>query len=127
MDNEGSTWKEWVIVEKCGLNNSSKLTMRILESHLEEILFELDHLKEGTNRADDGYASITIGYQVLALFLLETGSFVPEVVKEEVLFSTTLEYDKRWWGSDPDEERKEFLRKLRDGVENQVSGKKYKF
>ena len=127
MDNEGSTWKEWVIVEKCGLNNSSKLTMRILESHLEEILFELDHLKEGTNRADDGYASITIGYQVLALFLLETGSFVPEVVKEEVLFSTTLEYDKRWWGSDPDEERKEFLRKLREGVLNQVPGKRYEF
>ncbi len=108
MDNEGSTWTEWVIVEKCGLNNSSKLTMRILESHLEEMLLELDELKEGTDKADDGYASITIGYQVLALFLLETGSFVPEVVKEEVLYSTTWEYDRRWWGSDPDEERKEF-------------------
>lgn len=106
MDNEGSTWKKWLILEKCGLNNSSKLTMKILESHLEEILIELDELKEGTNRADDGYASITIGYQVLALFLLEVGAYVPEVVKEEMLYSTTCEYDRRWWGSDPDDERK---------------------
>ncbi|KKL65217.1 hypothetical protein LCGC14_2157190 [marine sediment metagenome] len=101
--------------------------MKILESHLEEILLELDELKEGIEREDNSYSRIALGYQVLALYLLETGSFVPEVVKEEVLYSTTLEYDKRWWGSNPDDERKEFLDKLRDAVKNQVPGKKYKF
>ena len=126
MDNEGSYWVHW-LEEECGVDTYSQLTMKILEDSLEDLLFELGRLKEGINRADDGYATITIGYQILALFLLEAGAYVPEVVKEEVLFSTTMEYDKRWWGSDPDDERMEFMDKLRDGVSNQVPGKKYKF
>jgi len=122
MDDEGGTWVNWIIEEVCGLNSSSKLTMRILETHLEEMLLELDELKERINRIDDSYATIALGYQVLALFLLETGSYVPGIVKEEVLYSTTWEYDRRW-GID----RKEFLRKLREAVKNQEPGKKYEF
>ncbi len=128
MDDEGESWEKWIIKEVCGLGDSSQLTMKILESHLEEMLLELDEMRERTDRTDDGYATIAIGYQVLALFLLETGSFVPEVVKEEVLFSTTWEYDKHWWGGgDPDSYRMEFLNQLRDAVVNQVPGKKYEF
>lgn len=128
MDNEGSYWVRWIINEVCGLTHSSKLTMRILESHLAEILSDLGEMRERTDKADDRYATIAIGYQVLALFLLETGAYVPEVVKEEVLFSTTWEYDQRWWGrSDFIESRKKFLNKLREAVKNQIQGKKYKF
>ncbi len=132
MDDDGGDWVEWIIEEMCGLDDSSELTMKILESHLEEILTELEELRRARirNHPDkvDAYkASFALGYQVLALFLLEVGAYVPEVVKEEVLYSTTWEYDKRWWGTKVDEERKEFLRKLRDGVRNQVPGKKYVF
>ena len=95
MDDEGGDWVNWIIYEICDLNNKSELTMKILESHLEEILLELDELKEGIEREDNSYSRIALGYQVLALYLLETGSFVPEVVKEEVLYSTTWEYNKR--------------------------------
>ncbi len=128
MDDEGGDWVEYIIKEVCGLDRSSDLTMKILEDHLEDILIKLGEWKEGIKKSDDEYARIALGYQVLALFLLETGSFVPEVVKEEVLYSTTWEYEKRWWGSwGPDSFRKEFLNKLREAVENQVLGKKYKF
>ena len=116
MDNEADSWVKWIIEEVCGLNNSSELTMRILENHLEEMLAKLEGMKRirirnHPDNADAYKASFAMAYQILALFLLETGFFVPEVVKEEVLYSTTWEYDRRWWGSDPDEERKEFLRK----------------
>jgi len=132
MDNEADSWVKWIIEEVCGLDDSSELTMRILESHLEEMLVKLEDMRRSRirilpDKADAYNASFAMAYQILALFLLEVGAFVPEVVKEEVLYSTTLEYDRRWWGSDPDEERKEFLRKLRDGVRNQVPGKKYVF
>ena len=57
-----------------------------------------------------------------------TGSYVPEIVKEEVLYSTKWEYEKCWgWGSGSAESRRELLNKLRDGVRNQVPGKKYEF
>ncbi|KKM84980.1 hypothetical protein LCGC14_1293730 [marine sediment metagenome] len=128
MDNEGSTWENWVMYETCGVNNSSELTMKVLENHIEKILLELDWLKEGIDREDNSYATFAIGYQVLALYLLEAGAYVPEVVKGEVLFSTTFEYDKRWrGGGDPDSYRIEFLNQLRNAVVNQVPGKKYEF
>ncbi len=106
--------------------------MRILESHLEELLVKLEdmrriRIRNHPDNVDAYKASFAMAYQILALFLLEVGAYVPEVVKEEVLYSTIWEYDKRWWGTKVDEERKEFLRKLRDGVRNQVPGKKYEF
>lgn len=133
MDDEGEAWEKWIIEEACGLDNSSELTMRILESHLEEILIYLEDLRririrDYPDKADAYDASFALGYQVVALFLLEIGSYVPDKVKQEVLRSTTWEFDKRWWqSSDSNESRKEFLKKLREAVKNQVPGKKYKF
>ncbi len=54
-------------------------------------------------------------------------SFVPDIVREEILYSTTWEYDKRWWGPDLSKLRKEFLKKLRETIKNQEPGKKYEF
>ena len=134
MDDEGETWVKWIVEDVCGLSHSSQLTMKILENHLKEILVDLADLhrikvKRDPDRTEDFDASFALGYQVLALFLLENGAFVPDKVKQEVLKSTTnWEYEKRWWGSwGPDSFRKEFLNKLREAVENQVPGKKYKF
>ncbi|KKK98818.1 hypothetical protein LCGC14_2638940, partial [marine sediment metagenome] len=101
MDDDGGSWVNWIIEEKCGLDRASDLTMKILEDHLEEILVDLAdsyrfQIKRDPDRAEGYYASYALGYQVLALFLLENGAYVPDVVKEKVLDSTTLEYDKRW-------------------------------
>lgn len=63
----------------------------------------------------------------MALILLEMESFVPDIVREEILYSTTWEYDKRWWGPDLSKLRKEFLKKLRETIKNQEPGKKYEF
>jgi len=71
MDNEGDTWVNWIIEEMCGVSDQTRLTMRILESHLEELLFELDDLKKVIDRTDDGYATIAIG-----AFLKENQTFL---------------------------------------------------
>ncbi|MFW9988469.1 MAG: hypothetical protein ACFFC3_07425 [Candidatus Odinarchaeota archaeon] len=103
IDDEGEYWEKWIIYEVCGLDmgknraNPNILTIKILESHLEEILYDLEKLKKDITIKDAEYVTITVGYQILALLILETGSFLPDVVKQEVLKSTIREYDYKQW------------------------------
>ncbi len=96
-------------------SNPKVLTMRILESHLEEILHDIKNLKKGMTNPEAEYATIAVGYQILALLILETGSFLPDIVGQEVLKSTTWEYDyNQWkWSSDLIKSRKPFLKQFR--------------
>jgi hypothetical protein len=55
-----------------------------------------------------------VGYQILALIILETGAFLPEKVKQEVLRSTTWKNDRQWgWSPDLLIPRKHFLKEFR--------------
>jgi hypothetical protein len=130
----------------CGLDpdNYYVLTMQILESHLDEILKRLDYLEATINnkelayrgtgmfgeRVYDEYCTseiqLEIAYQILALLILETGSYMPNKVREEVLRITEWENDKKW-GWDPAiiKNRKEFLMTFRNAIENHQPGKKW--
>jgi len=133
IDDEGEYWERWIIKEKCGLDldmyrsNPKVLTMRILESHLEEILHDIKNLKKGMTNPEAEYATIAVGYQILALLILETGSFLPDIVRQEVLKSTIWEYDyKQWrWGSNTIESRKTFLEKFREALDHYIPGERY--
>lgn len=149
LDNGDESWEE-IFVGICGLSyfeysfHPSLLTSRILEDHLEEIIERLDYLKATiANKelayrgkgffGDDIYGDhctsevqTEIAYQILAILILETGSYLPDKIRDEVLHIIEWENDKKWgW----DSYRKRYLEVLRIALKthNKKPGKKWNY
>ncbi len=58
-----------------------------------------------------------MGYQILGVIILQAGGFLPKIVENAILYSTTWEYDRRReWSEAFVEERKENLERFRNAV-----------
>ena len=149
LDYQENKWEDRII-EMCELDvddyymDKSILTMQILESHLDKILERLDYLKSTINNKEIAYRGtgmfgepvydehlsgiepLEVAYQILALLILETGSYMPDKVRNEVLRIAEWNYDKKW-GWDPTfvEGRKEYLNTFRNAVKGHQPGKKW--
>ncbi|TFG21359.1 MAG: hypothetical protein EU529_13610 [Promethearchaeota archaeon] len=118
--------KEWTrfIFNACDLEyhqlRENKITREILEKNLDQIVNKIFNCNDEYNNVD----AILIGFQILGIFILKTGAFLPEIVKNAILFSTTWEYDKmRGWSRLLEEERKENLDNFRKAILNHKVGK----
>lgn len=139
-------WEEWIL-DFCGIDyfeykiNYQLLDVSILEPKLEKIVEKIEELKENIGKPEisgkglfndvvytDGIHSldqVDIGYQILGLLILETGSFMLNKIKKEILNSTTWENDKKWnWSPDYIIGRKNFLKNFRRIIRNYVPEKR---
>jgi len=133
-------WERWIVEGFCDLEyddyiiDKRILTQKMLEQNLDEIIRWIEKVKSQFDDPPE-YAlwissleAIDIAYQILALLLLETGSYVPEVVKEKVLKSTDWEFDKQWdWDENALKIRKFYINEFREKILRHEPGKKEKF
>lgn len=133
--------KEWTILifSVCGLDyealREERLTREILEPHLGKIIEEIfNSMAENIENDSINYSGdfkyvdgILIGFQILGIFILKTGAYLPDIVKHAILFSTTWEYDRmRGWSKHFEEDRKENLKKFREAILDHEKGRKIK-
>jgi hypothetical protein len=138
-------WEKYFI-KICGLEFNDYrfqkviLTREILEAHLDEIVDKIINFIDYVFRPQlrprlpsfDGYwilsmDDIFIGIQILGLLILQTGSYLPDLVRRGILYSTTWEYDKkREWSKPFEDERKNNLKNFRDAILKYVPGNKIK-
>jgi len=146
---QDSVWERFFI-KQCELNynwgpseldpyfwNKEILTREILESHLDEIIDKIILFKDFISNPVlrprkpkyDGYwvlceDDIYIGFQILGLLILQTGSYLPEIVYDSILYSTRWEYDKeRGWSKLLEEDRKKNLEIFRRAIQSHRVGK----
>lgn len=137
---DDNQWERWIVEGFCGLDSESYLidknvlTQKALEQNLDEIIRRIEKIKSQFDDPPEYSVHITsleaidIAYQILALLLLETGSYVPEVVKEKVLKSTDWEFDKKWdWDENALKIRKFYINEFREKILRHESGVKEKF
>ena len=117
--------------------NRDLLTREILESHLDEIIDKIILFKDFVsnpvlrprNPKYDGYWVISeddiyIGFQILGVLILQTGSYLPKIVEDSILCSTGWDYDKtRGWSKPFEQERKENLENFRKAILSHKVGK----
>ncbi len=145
LEDEGEGKFEEIFVNICGLDfwkyrqEPSLLSKFILESHLDEIINYIEyHKHQQLKRYQTSNDKLKIregidllyalAYQILAILILETGSILPDKVKNEVLRATIWDFDKRWgFSSAYIEPRKNYLKYLRNAILNYNSGKKVLF
>ena len=139
MDN---AWERFIL-KICGIDyygeyrcNKNILTREILEAYLDEIvdriiLFEdyVDNdILRPRNPKYDGWWVISeddiyIGYQILGILILQTGPFLPKLVEDSILYSTTWEHDKqRMWVKSAEDIRKKNLAQFRDAIQHHQAG-----
>jgi hypothetical protein len=138
-------WEKFFI-KLCGLDfqryrfDEENLTREILETHLDEIVEKIINFIDYVFKPElrprlpsyDGYwvlsmDDIFIGLQILGILILQTGAYLPDIVRRGILYSTLWEYDKKREWSEPFEaERKENLRKFREAIINHKEDKKIK-
>lgn len=133
-------WEKWIIEEICNLDfeeylmNKNILTQKKLEDYLDEVIRRILEIRlqienppfyeERIFKEDTKY----IAFQILAILILETGSYLPEIVKQNVLKSTTWEFDKRrGWDSNALEIRKFYLNEFRKKILSYRPNNKIKF
>jgi len=130
-------WEKWIIKDVCRIShdeyvtNKNIFTQKILENHLNEIIYRLEDMRENLDdRSKFGEfvfceEAIDVAFQILAILILETGSFLPKKVKKEVLKSTAWEYDKNWgWNTESINLRRVYLDDFRNKIINHIPGKK---
>jgi len=117
---EDNEWFRFIIEEKCGFDFDDYL-MNKLAFKREDLEPYLDIIIENIA----GYENAYLGFQILALLILETGAILPKEVKESVLWSTNWEFDKEL-GVWPESEnlRKFCLSDFREKIKNYISGKR---
>ena len=108
-----------------------------MESHLYEIIDKIILFKDfifnpvlrPRNPKYDGYWVISeddiyIGFQILGVLILQTGSYLPKIVEDSILGSTEWDYDKtRGWSKPFEQERKENLENFRKAILSHKVGK----
>jgi len=134
-------WERWIVEGVCKLDfkeyritGGKNLTSLILNQNLDEIISNIEYVKENIGKPApygvlvDGIDDIFILSQILAYLILKTGSRLPESVKQDVLETTTIEFDKRWgWAPTVMKIRKIFLNEFREKLQNHKTGKKQYF
>ena len=137
---DNQEWERWIVEEICNLDfeeyliNKSILNQKRLEHNFDVIISRIERMRLQIENpplfAERVFSEDTIyaAYQILAILILETGSYIPEIVKENVLKSTTWEFDKRWgWRQDALNIRRYYLNEFREKILNYAPGKKHKF
>ena len=137
---DDNQWERWIVEGFCDLDSESYLidksvlTQKALEQNLDEIIVRIEKIKSQFDDPPEYSVHITsleaiaIAYQILALLLLETGSFIPDIVKEKVLKSTEWEWDKQWdWDENALKIRKFYINEFREKIVQHKSGKKELF
>lgn len=119
LDKKYDTVWERFYLRMCGLDydkeyywDKSVLTREIFETFLDDIIDKIIFFKEYINNPllrpraapfGDGWwvlsmDDIHIGYQILGILILQTGSYLPKIVLDSILYSTRWDYDKqRGW------------------------------
>ncbi len=136
LDSPDHSWERF-LVELCGLDfdkywrNREILTKEALERHLGDILFDLRSVensilnKERSFLNVDTWDDLVIGYQILGILILQTGSYLPDHVRDIILSSTTWEFDRRReWSKDLEEDRKFYLDDFRNKIMSHKEGRK---
>ncbi len=137
---DDNQWERWIVEGFCDLDfedyyfDKTILTQKALEQNLDDLIAQIEKIKSQFNDPPlysvhiTSLEAIDIAYQILALLLLETGSYVPEVVKEKVLKSTEWEFDKQWdWDEKALKIRKYYLNEFREKLVRHEPGKKEQF
>ena len=116
-DKYDNTWTR-LFIEICGLDfekyyyQNDILTLEILEPHLDEIIEEIHNISKMSSKD-----SILVGYQILGVLILQSGTRMPDVVRNSIMSSTKWEYDKsRGWAKPCEKERKENLERFRNAI-----------
>ena len=128
---------EKFLVELCGLDfneywrNREILTKDNLERHLGDILFELRSIENSISNKEQSCLNVNtlddlvVGYQILGILILQTGSYLPDHVRNMILSSTTWEFDKRrGWSEDLEKDRIFYLNDFRNKIINHSVGRK---
>jgi len=139
-------WEKFFI-KSCGLDyeeyrlNEEILTCEILEEYLDDIVDQIIGFIDYTHNPalrprlpwhGKGYwvlsvDDILVGLQILGVLILQTGAYLPDIVRKGILFSTLWEYDKwRGWSQPFEKERKENLKKFRKAILMHKTGTKTK-
>lgn len=98
------------------------LTPSLLQEKTADAMDFLDDIKSGSIKLPEEYhlkdkEYISIGYQILALLIIQKGAHLPEKLRDEVLRTTTWEYDSRWgWSSKNEKIRKFYLNDFRTQI-----------
>ncbi len=143
LDDGDETWERW-FAKMCDVDlDVSPLTMFALESHLDAIIERLEYLRSTITNKELAYrgkglfgegiydefctseTQLEIAYQILAILILETGSYLPDKVRDEVLKIIDWDNDKKW-GWDPEilDYRRRYLSLLRIALELQNNKRK---
>lgn len=114
-------WFQWIVEENCGIMyesyviNEKVLSMRILEKNLNKIIKKLENIKDEL--------SASIGYQILTVLILRSGSFLPEKVRERVIRYTTTDFDKKMgWSIEITNLRRYYFNDLRTKMNQHKPG-----
>lgn len=136
-------WEKFLI-RSCGLDfeyywhHEEVLTRDILNSNIDDLVDKIlsfedfvvnPKIRPRNPRFDGSWVlsddDIHKGFQILGILILQTGGYMPRIVKDSILYSTTWEYDKsRGWAEAFIEERKQNLSKFRNAVINYKEGQK---
>ena len=132
---DDKNWERFFI-KSCGIDfeqywhHKEVLTRDILESKIDDIVDKILSFEDFVsnpklrprNPLYNGFwvisnEDILLGFQILGIIILQTESYMPRIVKDSILYSTTWEYDKRKeWAEAFIDERKENLKKFREAV-----------
>jgi len=122
-------------------HNEEILTQDILECHLDELVDRIigfidyvyrPKLRPRLPSHGEGYwvlsmDDILIGLQILGVLILQTGAYLPDIVRRGILYSTLWEYDrKRAWSEPFEDKRKENLARFQDAIINHKRGQSVK-
>ena len=105
-------------------SNTGLLTKVIVERNLEKAINFLENIRNGNKILPKGYyiydkEFVSVGYHILGLLILQTGALLPDRVRDEILRTTTWEYDKRYgWSSHDMKLRQFYLKDFRDQISN---------
>lgn len=137
LDEDGF-WERFIVEHVCNIDfrryelNPSILTSQILDKSTSRAIDEIEAMGNYVNTpvtfSNFRYflhdiEFISVGYQVLAQLILEAGARLPESIKDKVLSSTSLEYDKRWgWDTNRLKIRKFYLNEFRRHINNYKEG-----
>jgi len=136
LDSPEHLWEKFLL-ELCGIDfdkywrNREILTREILEDRLEHILCKLKSIEDSISCKEknclniDTWDDLVVGFQILGILILQTGSCLPVPVRDIILHSTTWEFDKRrGWSKNLEKDRIFHLNDFRDKIMNHKVGRK---
>jgi len=115
--NDYDFWERLLLEKVFGISyemyHNDLLTPSLLQEKTVDAMDFLDDIKSGSIKLPEEYhlknkEYISIAYQILALLIIQKGAHLPEKLRDEVLRTTTWEYDSRWGCSSKNENIRKF-------------------